>query len=255
VRPESFADHYSQARLFFRSMSEPEKRHIVSAFAFELGKVETMAIRTRMLGHLMIVDRDLGSKVEKALGMKGAATALTPARQPTDMTPSPALSMIKKAPATLKTRKIAVLVSDGVDAALIARLRQAVEEEGAELAVVASKIGGVRTRDGARLAADHALSAGPSIFFDAVALCLSPEGAQRLATEAGAIDWLRDAFGHLKIIGFITDAAPLFAGAGIDTKADDGVVALSDGKSVDAFIAAAKKQRIWAREPKLRTPR
>jgi catalase len=50
VRPESFADHYSQARLFFRSMSEPEKRHIVSAFAFELGKVEMMAIRTRMLG-------------------------------------------------------------------------------------------------------------------------------------------------------------------------------------------------------------
>jgi catalase len=155
---------------------------------------------------------------------------------------------------SLKTRKIAVLVSDGVDAALIARLRQAVEKEGAELAVVAPKIGGVRTRDGSRLAADHALSAGPSIFFDAVALCLSPEGAQRLATEVGAIDWLRDAFGHLKIIGFITDAAPLFAAAGIDTKADDGVVALSDGKSVDAFIAAAKKQRIWAREPKLRTP-
>jgi hypothetical protein len=135
VRPESFADHYSQARLFFRSMSEPEKRHIVSAFAFELGKVETMAIRTRMLGHLMIVDRDLGSKVEEALGMKGEAAALTPARQPSDMAPSPALSMIKKAPATLKTRKIAVLVSDGVDAALIARLRQALEKEGAELAV------------------------------------------------------------------------------------------------------------------------
>ena len=73
IRPESFADHYSQARLFFRSMTEPEQRHIVSAFAFELGKVETVAIRTRMLGHLMIIDEALGTAVEQALGMEGEA--------------------------------------------------------------------------------------------------------------------------------------------------------------------------------------
>jgi catalase len=57
IRSETFADHYSQARLFFRSMSEPEQRHIISAFAFELGKVETLAIRKRILGHLMISTR------------------------------------------------------------------------------------------------------------------------------------------------------------------------------------------------------
>src|SRR6185369_7420435 len=95
ARSESFSDHYSQARMFWRSMSEPEQRHIVSAFAFELGKVETVAIRTRMLGHLAIVHPDLCSQVEDALGMEGEADTITPARKPVDMEPSPALSMVR----------------------------------------------------------------------------------------------------------------------------------------------------------------
>ena len=97
IRPERFADHYSQARLFFRSMTEPEQRHIISAFAFELGKVETIPIRTRMLGHLMLIDDTLGTAVEQALGMEGMADTLTPARDPIDMDPSPMLSLIEKA--------------------------------------------------------------------------------------------------------------------------------------------------------------
>jgi catalase len=80
IRPESFADHYSQARLFFRSMSEPEQRHIISAFAFELGKVETVAVRKRMLGHLMIIDEALGNGVEAALGMEGGRRMISSQR-------------------------------------------------------------------------------------------------------------------------------------------------------------------------------
>ena len=97
VRPESFADHYSQARLFFRSMTEPEQRHIVSAFAFELGKVETVTIRRRMLGHLDLVDKALGDGVAQALGMEGQAEKIRPAQPPIDLPPSPALSLIGKA--------------------------------------------------------------------------------------------------------------------------------------------------------------
>ncbi len=96
LRAESFADHYSQARMFFRSMSEPEQRHIVSAFTFELAKVETIAIRTRVLGHLMIIEENLGKPVEAALGMQGQADKITPAREPIDLRPSPALSLIKE---------------------------------------------------------------------------------------------------------------------------------------------------------------
>ena len=94
VRSETFADHYSQPRLFYRSMSEPEQRHIVNAFTFELSKVSRPAIRRRMLGHLKLIDAELCSRVEDGLGMEGQAESITPARPPIDMKPSPALSII-----------------------------------------------------------------------------------------------------------------------------------------------------------------
>ena len=251
-RSESFADHYSQARLFFRSMAEPEQRHIISAFAFELGKVETVAIRKRMLGHLMIIDEALGSGVEAALGMEGEADAITPARDPIDMDPSPTLSLIKKAKPTLAGRKVAALVTDGVDDGVLDALRKAVEKEGALLAIVAPKIGGVTTAKGKALPADQALSGAPSVMFDAVALLPSADGAVLLAKEAAAVDWLRDAFGHLKAIGHVAAAAPLFAKAAVAPDADAGVVALE--KNAQKFIAAAKQHRIWERVPGLRSP-
>jgi catalase len=254
IRPESFADHYSQARMFFRSMSEPEQRHIVSAFAFELGKVETIAIRKRMLGHLMIIDETLGASVEQALGMEGEADRISPAREPLDLEESPTLSLIKKAQPTLKGRKIGVLVTDGVDDALLDALRKAVEKAEAVLAVIAPKAGGVKTKQAKLLPADHALSAAPSIFFDAVAMLTSEKGAALLVKEAAAIDWLRDAFGHLKVIGHVESAAPLFEKAAVPADADDGVVALEGRAGIGAFITAAKQQRIWEREPTLRTP-
>jgi catalase len=254
VRPESFADHYSQARLFFRSMSEPERRHIISAFAFELGNVETVAVRKRMLGHLMIIDENLGAGVEGALGMEGAADDITPAREPLDMKPSPSLSLVMKAKPTLAGRKVAALVTDGVDDGLLASLRSDVEKEGAQLAIVAPKIAGVTTEKGKKLAADHALSAAPSIFFDAVALLPSQEGAALLAKEAAAVDWLRDAFGHLKVVGHVEAAVPIFQKAGVAPDADEGVIALAGSKGVGSFIKAAKQHRIWERKPTLRSP-
>jgi catalase len=254
IRPESFADHYSQARMFFRSMSEPEQTHIVSAFAFELGKVEIIAIRTRMLGHLMLIDETLGSLVERALGMEGKADQVSPASKPFDMNESPALSLLKKAKPTIKGRKIGVLVTDGVDAALVDALRKAVEKEGGAIALIAPKVGGVKTKQRSLLPADHALSAAPSIFFDAVALLPTEEGAALLAKEAAAVDWLRDAFGHLKVIGHTEAAAALFDKAAVPIDADDGVVALEGKTGAADFIKAAKRHKIWEREPTLRSP-
>jgi len=250
IRPESFADHYSQARMHFRSLAVPEQTHVISAFAFELAKVETVAIRTRMLGHLMIVDEALGAAVEEALGMEGMADKLTPAREPTDMELSPSLSQIKKAEPTLAGRKVAALVTDGVDEAVLNGLRKAVEKEGAKLAIVAPKIGGVTTEKGKKLTVDMALSGAPSVFFDAVVVLASAEGAELLVGEAAAIDWLRDAFGHLKVIGHVDTALPLLEEAGIPD--DQGVFDVAD--DLAAFIAAAKGHRIWEREPTLRSP-
>ena len=251
-RSETFADHYSQARMFFRSMTKPEQTHIISAFAFELAKVETKAIRTRMLGHLAIIDADLHAQVEDALGMVGQADKITPAVAPRDLAPSPALSILGKAPATLQGRKIGVLLTDGFDPALLAALRSSAKTEKAALFVVAPKVGGAKDSAGTLVAADGALSGSPSVIFDTVAILASEAGAQDLATQAAAIDWTANAFAHLKVIAHTAAAQPLLDKAGVVP--DAGVIALANAKSVGVFIKAAKQGRIWAREPSLRRP-
>ena len=252
-RSDTFADHYSQPRLFYRSMSEPEQRHIVNAFTFELSKVSRPNIRQRMLGHLKNIDTDLCARVEEGLGMEGQAEAINPSRAPIDMEPSPALSLVKKALPTLKGRKVGVLVTDGTDPAFVTALRTAVEKAGARLQVVAPKIGGAKGKGGTMIAADHQLAGGPSIFFDAVVVAASTEGSLMLEKEEAAVDWLRDAFGHLKVIGVLDTSLGLAEEAGLEE--DEGVVEMDGTADIAAFIKAAKNGRVWDREPRLRTPK
>jgi catalase len=254
IRPESFADHYNQARQFYRSMSEPEQRHIQSAFAFEFSKVESPVIRSRMLGHLALVDETLAQAVETAIGMEGERAEITPYKAPVDLDPSPALSLVGKAKPTLKGRKIGALVTDGADGDRLDALRDALDKEGAELAIVAPKIGGVHLKSGKHLPADMALSGAPSVFFDAVAIFASAEGVKPLLKNSAAIDWVRDAFGHLKVIGHSAAAQPLFAKAGIGDDLDDGVIELDTRASIGQDIDAAKQQRVWDREARLALP-
>jgi catalase len=252
LRPETFADHYSQARQFYRSMSEPEQRHMVSALGFELAKVELVPIRTRMLGHLANIDATLQQQVEAALGMEGKADKIKPAVTPRDLKPSAALSLIKKAQPTLKGRKLGVLVTDGFDAALLTALRNAAKAEKAAFAVIAPKVGGAKDDSGKLTPVDFSLSGAPSIFFDTVAILASEAEAKKLAAQAGPVDWVRDAFGHLKVIAHSSGAQPLLEKAGVQT--DEGVIELADNKSISHFIKIAKNGRIWKREPKLRPP-
>ena len=251
-RSETFADHYSQARMFFRSMTEPEQMHIISAFAFELAKVETKAIRMRQLAHLANVDPKLHDGVVDALGMKEKEEPIVPAVPARDLKPSPTLSILGKAPVTLQGRKIGVLITDGFDGALLAELRESAKAEKAALMVIAPKVGGATDAKGKLVEADLPLSAAPSILFDTVVVLASKGGAEDLATQAPAVDWVRDAFGHLKVIGHSAEAQPLFDKAGVQP--DGGVVPLSAEKSVGSYMTTAKGGRIWKREPSVRRP-
>jgi catalase len=251
-RSETFADHYSQARMYFRSMLLPEQDHIVSAFAFELAHVERKEIRLRMLGHLALIDKVLHDQVAAALGMEEKAGEITPTIAPRDLAPSPALSIMAKAKPTLQGRKIGVLITDGFDASLLTKLRASAKEEKATLAVIAHKVGGVKDKKGVLVGADFPLSSAPSIFFDAVVILASEVGADDLATQAAAVGWVSDAHAHLKVLGHTSGAQVLLDRAGF--KADAGLIGLPDDKAVDAFIKAAKGGRIWEREASLRRP-
>ena len=252
-RPESFADHYSQARQFWRSMTEPERGHIVGAFTFELSKVETVAIRRRMLGHLDLIEPALGARVAAAMGMKGQAEKITPAVAPRDdLAPSPALSIVGKAPATLQGRCIAALVTDGSDARAVDRLRQALKKEGAKLKLVAPRIG---PQAGSDLVPDATIEGAPSVLFDAVVLLPSAEGTRDLIGMAAAVDWVRDAFGHLKAIGYGGAALPLLEKVGIAASSDPGVQGVDAAAGLGSFIATAKKHKVWEREKLIHPPR
>jgi catalase len=160
------------------------------------------------------------------------------------MAPSPALSIVGKMKPTLEGRKVGILFDEGSSKAEIESVRDAVVSAGGDAMLIAPKVGGIKVKGGT-LKAQGQLAGTPSVLFDAVALVLTQEAATRLAEEAAAVDFVRDAFGHLKAIGCSRDAEPLLRKAGIAK--DEGVTGLDK-----AFVLAAGR-RFFEREPKVRT--
>jgi catalase len=246
LRAESFADHYSQARLFFRSQTEIEQAHLASAIVFELSKVSLAHVRERVLANLQNVDETLAQRVADGLNLP-LPKASDPGVAPIDLDASPALRIVGKYPDTLKGRKVAILVADGSDGAVVDAVKAAVEGDGGSVFIVAPKIGGAKLKGGKALAADGQLAGSPSVLFDAVAIVLSDDGCAQMLKEGAAVDFAKDAFGHLKAIGHTPEAQPLLDKAGVEP--DAGVIDLS--KAPKSFLAPARTRQ-WDREPKVR---
>ena len=247
-RSETFADHYSQARQFFISQMPIEQTHIVNAITFELSKVETPAIRSRVVSHLMNIDSGLAEKVAKGLRLKempAPATAARPTRH--DLPESPALSIIKNGPKTFAGRKVGALVTDGVDADLLMALKTGLKAEGAMLKLIAPEVGGVKDSAGTWHDADEKLEGGPSVVFDAVAILPSADGAKLLTTLPAARDFVADATAHRKFLAYAATAMPLFEKAGVAGGIDEGFIALNQPADCDTFIKACRKLRFWDR--------
>ncbi len=251
IRPESFADYYTQARLFYKSMTEAEQRHIAGGFAFELGKCLEAKIRTRMLGHLQNVDTSLAETVAEKLGMSGQADKIKPHVPVGDPDASPALSQYAKAPKSIAGKKIGVLVTEGTASKLISALRIAAKAEIAMVELVALKIGVMKYDDGSELQPDHFLAGAPSSLFDNIIVAPAQSHVPMLLEQAAAIDWIRDGFGHLKVIGYTDAAKPIFEKASVPVGDEPGIVDVTKAK-FDEFITQAKQHRIWDRESKVR---
>ena len=246
ARSASFSDHYSQARLFYSSVTAQERKHIAEALTFELGKVDIQEIRQRILGHLDVIDRKLGETVAAELGMAGEAIAAQPAVAPIDLAPSPALRLYGKYPPTLKGRKVGILLAPGFDPNIKTTLVAAIQSEGATAALIAPKVGGVEDSTGKKHAVQMALRASPSVLFDAVVVLAGPAGDAILAANPDAVSFLMDARRHLKAIA-LSGVSTLAGKAGVNTEI--GVTAVSSAKSVAKFIMFAKGGKVWEREP------
>jgi catalase len=242
-RSPSFQDFYSQATLFWNSMSDWERRHIVEAFAFELGKVDHSGIRERVLAHLGRVDEELAAAVADELGLPApAATADNHGRR------SPALSQDDQ-PRDPAGRKVAVLVADGTEAPSLATFRRVLGERGAVVELLAPHGGTVTTPTGERLAVDRNLRTMASVLYDAVLVADGAHAADALQGNGEAVHYVTEAFKHAKTVGALGDGVRLlraaylpgarFAEPGNGVRAEAGVVTLADpGGDVDAFAGA-----------------
>ncbi len=249
LRPESFADHYSQARQFYLSQTEIERRHIADAFTFELSKCDTPSIRERMVAGLRNVDEDLAGSVGDALGLRQLPDKASAARQVrTDLPGSPALSILSSGPENFGGRKIGVLVTNGADASVISGLRAAAHAEEAMIEFIGPVISGAEASDGSLIAIDQQVSGGPSVLYDAVVIAPSRPEVASLTGDPAARDFVTDAYAHCKFIGYVPDAEPLFEATGLAELKDEGFIEVGNSKDPAAFIAACRELRFWQRQ-------
>ena len=257
-KPEMFADHYSQARLFFASQSAPEQAHIAAAFRFELTRVQTPAVRERVLATLVNVDPALAARVADGLGMEVPAPLPLATERPIPMfAPSPALSLLARPGDTgIRTRKVAILVAPGVDAAGVRSIYVSLLAGGAVPRVVGTQLGKVKTSDNGSLDVEISLEAGPSVLYDAVVVPDGQAGVKALSGDANALDFVRQQYRHCKPIMVIGAGAGLLQAAGVPATlpggAQDAGLVGTHGetlpKALAAFKAALAGHRAFARE-------
>ena len=198
-----------------------------------------------MLANLRNVDEGFAAEVADALSMPlpAASDAARPTR--TDLPSSDALSILKQAKGTFKGRKLGMLVTPGADAAVVAALQSGVAKAGGVVDVIGQKIGPVTLSDGSELTPDHALAGAPSVLFDAVAIVASAEGGPLLADQPGARDFLHDAFGHFKLIGYTPGARAIFDAVALTP--DEACTELSP-KATGGFVKGLGRLRFWERD-------
>ena len=280
-RSASFFDHFSQATMFFNSQSEPEKNHIVDALRFELGKVETIAIRERMLAILARIDKGLASQVAYGLGMHVPKdpNAMLNQSIPADADPmayqpvytegslarSEALSMANTIKDSIKTRKIAILAADGVDEESLIPVRNALIAAGAVVDVIAPKLGLIVSKNDIHIRVDKSFLTAASVLYDGVYVAGGTNCVATLADDADAIHFLNEAFKHCKAIAAYDDALQVLQSTYFSRKLPEdnsdatvlreGIVLGTDtDKLSKQFIAALSLHRFWEREKPRKVP-
>jgi catalase len=259
-KPEKFADHYTQARLFYDSQSPVEQQHIENAFRFELSKVTVPAVRARVVSMLRNVNEALAGRLAEDLGMAEVPDpmplAIATVAKP-EVTASKALSLFARpGDGSLQGRKVAIVVAPGVEASSLERIQQALVSEGAVARLMGPRIGPVAAADGTVLDADVSLENEPGFLFDALVL---PDGSQAvnlLAANGRVLEHLKDQYRHCKAILVLGESTALLAAANIDARLPDGSedegLVLADGETIangiERFVTAMRKHRNFARE-------
>ena len=263
AKPEKFADHFTQATLFYESQTPVEQAHIAAAFRFELSKVTVPAIRERTVSMLRNASEALAKRVAADLGMSILPDAMPRALESPaapEITESPALSLLfRPGEQGIRARKVAMLLADGVSGDSLMAAHAALGAAGAVPKLIAPRIGLVKTAEGNSLMADASLETEPGFLFDALVLPDGQEAVAALSRNAKTMEFIRDQYRHCKSILVMGASTALMSKAGIpDTlpsgQADSGIVfsssdqGVSPASAVEAFIQAIAKHRHFERE-------
>jgi catalase len=257
-KAERFADHYTQATLFWQSQTEVEKQHIVNGFRFELSRVQTPAVRERMVSGLMNVAAELAEKVAAGLGIREMPTPM-PRVLERDVTPevsvSPALSLFARpGDGSIRTRRVAMLVADGCEGEGLVALADGLTRHGAVPRFVSTLLGSVQPAAGDVIEVDVSLEAAPAVLYDALVLPDGADAVNALRADGRTLEFIKDQYRHCKPILAVGAGSQLLAACGIDPalpdgQQDPGVITASDASTaIDRFIEAIARHRHFARE-------
>ncbi|HUR32486.1 MAG TPA: catalase [Vicinamibacterales bacterium] len=257
-KAERFADHYTQATLFWNSQTDVEKRHIINAFRFELSRVQTPAIRTRMVSGLMNVAPELAEAVADGLGLREMPEAMPRVMTRTvvpEVSVSASLSLFARpGDGSIRTRRVAIMVADGCDGEQLTMLAERLTGEGAVPRFVSTALGSVQPETGDPIEVDVSLEAAPGVLYDALVLPGGAEAVAALRADGRTLEFIKDQYRHCKPILALGASDALLRACGIDMalpdgQPDTGLLAAADAGTVsEAFVAAIARHRHFARE-------
>ncbi len=257
-KPEKFAEHYLQATLFFDSQTPQEQAHIVGGFRFELSKVTVPAIRERVVSSLRNVSEPLAASVAEGLGIdlpQAMPRAIKRTPKP-EIKVSKALSLLAlPGNGGIATRKIAILIANGIESESVSVVMDALTEAGAVPKLLGSRLGTVTSEDGETFEVDATLENSPSVLFDALVLPDGMEAVENLARDGHTLEFLKDQYRHCKTILALGASSMLLEKLGIRPELPTGTVdpgllieSSSDALDPQVFIAAVGKHRHAARD-------
>ncbi len=258
-KAERFAEHYSQATLFWNSQTPIEKAHIIRGFRFELTRVQVPAVRQRVVAMLANVHRDLAQTLAAQLGIampEAMPRALKRVPRP-EIEVSPALSLFARpGDGDVQTRKVAIMVADGVDGASAETLHAGLSAKGAVPRYVGARLGAVKTAAGDTLEVEVTFETMPSVLFDALAVPGGKAAIQTLGNIGQAVEFIKEQYRHAKPILALGDGCDLVENAGAPAVLASGAVdpgmligrKTTAAKLLPAFIKAIAKHRHHERE-------
>lgn len=256
--PVLFADHYSQARLFWQSQSIAEQCHIIAAFRFELSRVQIVGVRQRVLALLANVDTRLAENVARGLGMEmPPPLPLANSIPMPEYPPSPALSLLARPGSCgIQTRRVAILVAPGGDIMSARFIYTALLNKGAVPRFVGSRLGAVANDAGETINVEISLEAGPSVLYDGVVIPDGEVAVTELLRDAHAIDFVRDQYRHCKPMLALGAGMKLLLNADIPLtlptgEPDPALIQADSGEVVDQMVrfeALLAGHRNFARE-------